>query len=673
MKNNHYDNEKLKAFYEALNMNEIFKDVESEEEKYENTPQDFLEGQSTISSDSIEISPGSSVSFNNSTITNSSSSPIILDKIGNINITYPTQESWTEREQKKPNKSTAKEQIIKHHDTSFEYNESDTLEVKLFKALINQDQETVSNLKNLSELDEVVKKTAIGICVNYAASSRDIKLIEFLIENKIDVNNSYVTTEKGELHVIPLKLSIITDDCNATFFDEELVQLFLDNGTDINAKTDDGDRCSNTVYAELIEQAPEEFLLNLLDKVSNVNETELENISQNKTEKEYVVNNSYLGVAFEAKKHNLVKALVAKGADVNFANHYGLTILDDAVATGNFEMCEFLIENGADINHIDKKSCSTLVKMAQRLNCMSNPNEFLEEFIEHILKYADLNLKTNSGTVFSEIINYVPEDVAIKLLENVEDLDVMTTPLPSFHYTWNLETNIHKEEQYQPTPECYLTIAINNKKFKLAEMLIHKGANIDIETEKGNLLWDIIHQAIQGAKFNQYAELVTLLIDKGLDVNSLNKNKDSLLNFILVNNVADDIGLLKLLVDKGANVKFVAKNGNTLLLDAIYSNPNNKNFEAIKYLIENGANLKSLNDYNRSSLESIIGYNNQNYKVVKFLVEKNMTNVVDDNGKSLLFCAVSNNYENQHTEIIKYLIENGSNINLCNNDGLSIW
>lgn len=68
--------------------------------------------------------------------------------------------------------------------------------------------------------------------------------------------------------------------------------------------------------------------------------------------------NSLLSNAIIYKRNNMVKLLLAKGAEVNTASAHGVTPLMLAAKTGNLEAANFLIKQRCDITKLDRKGMS---------------------------------------------------------------------------------------------------------------------------------------------------------------------------------------------------------------------------------------------------------------------------------------------------------------------------
>ncbi|MBN1212652.1 MAG: ankyrin repeat domain-containing protein [candidate division Zixibacteria bacterium] len=154
----------------------------------------------------------------------------------------------------------------------------------------------------------------------YAVIGRNVELAQLLIDNKVDVNQK--TIDQG---ITPLFSA-------ASFGQDEIFRLLIDNGAKINIKNNDGE---TPLFWALNPFSIEEARL-LIEKGadvnarSNFNQTPLHNVAGRGT------------VA-------IAQLLLDHGADINAANNNGWVPLTHACWSGP-EMVRFLILNGAEVN-----------------------------------------------------------------------------------------------------------------------------------------------------------------------------------------------------------------------------------------------------------------------------------------------------------------------------------
>lgn len=202
-----------------------------------------------------------------------------------------------------------------------------------------------------------------------------------------------------------------------------------------------------------------------------------------------------------------------------------------------------------------------------------------------------------------------------------------------------------------------LMMAIDNEMYDLAEEIIKRGADVNIETEYGSALY------LACGKRNE--KLIKLLLDNGAKPNLKNSDKSPLLQVI------NDINLVKLLIEKGAKV-----NGKDAPL--VYA-AGYKDTAVLEYLISKGAKIESKNAYGETPLMSAISYWNVD---AMLLLEKHNANwkVVNNDGENAVhymlfgdYCSECDVDENgnlidEFTTIkgksfLEYLISKGVDIN----------
>jgi ankyrin repeat protein len=170
--------------------------------------------------------------------------------------------------------------------------------------------------------------------------------------------------------------------------------------------------------------------------------------------------------AVKADKLEIVKILLAHGADINARNYFQETALHYAAKKGNLNMIIYLIDRGAEINVADTAGNTPLTAVLTYGKTIGDQNNLniIKLLIE---KGADLNVKTASGET--------PLIIAIK--------------------------------------KCF-------DKPELPQLLIAKGADVNFKNINGDTPLHI-------SASNNNLKLVLLLIDSGADINVKNNNYET--------------------------------------------------------------------------------------------------------------------------------------------------
>jgi len=140
--------------------------------------------------------------------------------------------------------------------------------------------------------------------VQYAASSGNTKLLEFLVIKGADLNLSDAQGQN------PLLAATIGDNY-------DIVKFLLDNGANINAKDDNG----RTALMIASNQGNRKIVELLLDKDAKIDETNKKNATA-------------LMYATYSIRKDIIKLLIDKGADIDKKNIDGQTALDTARKNG---------------------------------------------------------------------------------------------------------------------------------------------------------------------------------------------------------------------------------------------------------------------------------------------------------------------------------------------------
>jgi len=113
----------------------------------------------------------------------------------------------------------------------------------------------------------------------------------------------------------------------------EMVELLINNGADINAKTNNGD-CALHLALRLRAFKLAEWLL---ESCANINE-------------QYKFLGGPTPFTLASENLEMTKWLVENGFDVNSKNLDGVFVFQNALSHGKLKICLFLLEHGAKVN-----------------------------------------------------------------------------------------------------------------------------------------------------------------------------------------------------------------------------------------------------------------------------------------------------------------------------------
>uniref|UniRef100_A0A6C0ED74 Uncharacterized protein n=1 Tax=viral metagenome TaxID=1070528 RepID=A0A6C0ED74_9ZZZZ len=467
---------------------------------------------------------------------------------------------------------------------------------------------------NFNLIITYISKNNLDAIKNEVEKNKDILNYQFgenkvsLLQESILLYNQEVTqllldlgsniNIKGQDGVTALMLSVSNNFA-------PFVKLLLENGADINEKDDSG----RTALFFAVQKKYIE-ILNILLNDRNIKIDEKDNNGLdalmyasafgNKEALIILLNkDAYIKLKkddfgrtalFYAIKYNnleIVKILVKNGAETTIIDNNGDSYLALACHNGNTEIVKILLENGASsvINEADIGGLTPLLYATKRKHF-----DIIKLLVEH---GADVNIQNKEG--FTPLINSIlyEDKKSVELLlksgANVEQKKGFLTPLNIACIYGNMEiielllkngADINTKNQYGVTP---LIMSIGKKFINVVKLLIEKGANVNLSDEVGGT-------PLMYACGKNVFEIVELLVKNGANVNLSDNNGSTPLMFACQNKNFD---IVKLLVEHGADVNIQNMDGSTALMyasETIKNASETINVVMVYFLLENGAN-----------------------------------------------------------------------------------
>jgi ankyrin repeat protein len=349
--------------------------------------------------------------------------------------------------------------------------------------------------------------------------------------------------------------------------------------------------------------------------------------------------NAQMIKAIQQNQPERVKEYILRGADVNFK----VKLMDDrtplifASEQGNLEIAKILLKAGADINAIDNKNEETALITAVKNQHM--------DIIELLLDSgANINLSSKNILLFPiKMRNY---DMLNLLLEKGADPN----------------NEGYGESGYRPTP---LMEACEHSLIDMIQLLLIKHADINKripgytsplgficksgDIEIANLLIQngalLTPDHLSLATANGHLELISLFLDSGIDVNSINASGYTPLMYACGRGRLETV---QLLLSKGADVNLIGEGLDSPLKKSVKSN----NLELVHLLIEKGADVNRIVN-KRTALTDAC--NVGNIDIVRLLLDNN----ADVNYTYYFYTPFTIACEEGHADIVNLLINKG--------------
>lgn len=256
-----------------------------------------------------------------------------------------------------------------------------------------------------------------------------------------------------------------------------VVEILLDKGADIEAQSE---RTKDTPLSLACSGGRQEVVELLLSRGAN---KEHRNVS------DYTP----LSLAASGGYVNIIKILLNAGAEINSrtGSKLGISPLMLAAMNGHVPAVKLLLDMGSDINAQIETNRNTALTLA----CFQGRAEVVSLLLD---RKANVEHRAKTGlTPLMEAASGGYAEVGRVLLD--KGADVNSPPVPS-------------------SRDTALTIAADKGHYKFCELLINRGAHIDVRNKKGNTpMW----LAANGGHF----DIVQLLVHAGADVDAADNRK----------------------------------------------------------------------------------------------------------------------------------------------------
>ena len=324
---------------------------------------------------------------------------------------------------------------------------------------------------------------------------------------------------------------------------EKVVQLLLDRGADVNARSGVYDKARNGDYDNALSTA------------------------------------SYRG------HENIIRLLLSKGADINAQVGWFGNALQKAIYSGYKTIVQLLLDLGGDINTQGGRFGSLL----QTAVCAETKDH--ENIIQLLLdRGADVNAQSGCfGNALQAALHQDNANIVRLLLDKGANVNAQTGTYGNPLYAASMHghedivqllldrgADINAQGGYFGNA---LQVASHQGNANIVRLLLDKGANVDAQNGRfGNSLC--------AASMHGHEDIVQLLLDRGADINAQGGYFG---NALQVASHQGNANIVRLLLDKGANVN--AQNerfGNSLHTASVGGHE-----DIVQLLLDRGANINA--------------------------------------------------------------------------------
>ena len=458
---------------------------------------------------------------------------------------------------------------------------------------------------------------------------------------------------------------------------EDVINVLLNAGTDLNIADADGDTCLHNAARSYCST---EVLQAIISHGVDVNATNKKNenalILACKNKKEDVINvlldagadpniadadgDTYLHYAARGYwSTEVLQAILSQGVDVNATNKKNVTALMIACEKGEKDVINVLLNAGADTNIADGDG-DTCLHFAAQTDCST---EVLQAILSH---GVDVNATNKKNVTALMIACEKGKKDAINVLlnagadPNIADADGDTcfhnaarrycsTEVLQAIISHGVDVNATNKKNVNT-----LMLVCENMKEDAINVLLNAGADPNITDADGNT-W--LHYAARMLWFrNRHTKVLQVIISHGVDVNATNKKNVTALMSSCERGKKDDV---KVLLNAGADPNITDADGNTCLH---YAAQNYRCTRVLQAIISQGVDVNATN--NKSVTALMIACEKGKQNAINVLLNAGADpNIADADGNTCLHYAAQNHW---YTRVLQAIISQGVDVNATN-------
>ena len=411
----------------------------------------------------------------------------------------------------------------------------------------------------------------------------------------------------------------------------KLISHLIARGADVNAHLKDG-RTALMLAARL---GKDDRMTVLIDKGADVNAADEQG--------ETALTVATL-VGWDDGSLQMIKLLLAHGANPNHSDLKGQTAADLAMEAGRIDRVQFLLKNGARVADLK----AFLARGRNQALCREITEGSVEAAKALLDEGGDPNYRNANGRTL------------LMIAADNEYSAAKVTLLLQHGASVNVEG---------PARETALMVAADRYQAEIVSALLEHGADPNAADASGNSV--LLHAAASRQAWHEEQHpLIHLLVGKGVDVNR--KNERGVTALMLM--AADGNPALGLLLEKHAEVNARDAQGDTALLYGARFFVRGWQRRDGWALLENGADVNAANLRGETAL--ILAATQYEADAVRLLLDKGAkVNAKSSQGRTALMQAIDGpkEFDNQNhvvysPAIAKVLIDAGADVNARDND-----